>query len=91
MEGKTFKDMPAKPKTPRLSRYNLPDLQTGLQSHNGFLEWLHSPMGVASGLGLVLILGIGASAFFGYWLYQPENFELIKDRLYEMIENYFGT
>ena len=90
MEGKTFKDMPAKPKTPRLSRY-LPDLQTGLQSHNGFLEWLHGPMGVASGLGLVLILGIGAlSTFFEDWLH-PDNFELIKDRLYEMIENYFGT
>ena len=88
MEGKTFKDMPAQPKTQRLSRV-LPDLisdlQTGLQSHNGFLEWLLSPMGVASGLGLVLILAIGASAFFQDWLH-PDNFALVKDRLNDMIE-----
>ena len=79
------KDMRAKPKTTR-SSLHLPDVQTGLQNL-GFLEWLE--LGVASGLGLVLILGIGASAFF------EDNFELIKNRLCEMIElvysKVFGT
>ena len=91
MEGKKFKDVSVRAHMRARPTRHLPDRQTGLQSHghNGFLEWLHSPMGVASGLGLVLILAIGASTFF------EDNFELIKNRLYEMIElvysKVFGT